>query len=149
MLQYSTHLRMRLIVHVRISLSFKKKVWFQKFHAYVYRFFSHPYILKCLSSRLIVIQRDGFQREKHLRHTVDASWLTTYIEAFRQNLISDSQKDGTINLIPPEQVNIFVLRAVRDLLFYSVNIVKYFSDLDRAKNLFAMSRAEEFFDIFR
>ena len=42
----------------------QKKVWFQKFHAYVYRFFSHPYILKCLSSRLIVIQRDGFQREK-------------------------------------------------------------------------------------
>ena len=78
----------------------------------------------------------------------DASWLTTYIEAFRQNLISDSQKDGTINLIPPEQVNIFVLRAVRDLLFYSVNIVKYFPDLDRAKNLFAMSRAEDFWISF-
>ena len=78
----------------------------------------------------------------------DASWLTTYIEEFRQNLICDSKKEGTINLIPPERINIFVLRAVRDLLFYSTNIVKYFPDLNRAKNLFAMSRSEEFWISF-
>lgn len=78
----------------------------------------------------------------------DASWLTTYIEEFRQNLINDSKKDGTINLIPPEQVNVFVLRAARDILLYSANIVKYFPDLNRAKNLFAMSKSEEFWVSF-
>lgn len=78
----------------------------------------------------------------------DASWLTRYIEEFRENLINDSKKDGTINLIPPEQINIFVLRAVRDLLFYSVNIVKYFPDINRAKNLYIMSKSEEFWISF-
>lgn len=74
----------------------------------------------------------------------DAAWCTQYIGTFREDLIHDSKKDGTIRVIPAEKVEVYVLKAVRALLLYIVNVVKYFPQAHTSPKLFQMARSESF-----
>lgn len=78
----------------------------------------------------------------------DAAWVTRFVEGFREDLINDSKKDGTIRVVPPEEINVFVLRAVRDLLFYVVNVIKYFPKMHAFPKLFRMAKGESFYMTF-